>query len=169
MIIQPIWPIFEVNRLNWKCCLAGSYKTAMDADYEFALISIETYALQFIGHNKLFLGSAWRQSFTEIRGALLLQCAPDFDVKVSVLSMVICRSSPSKRRWCYSGGDGGGGTCRCTCRRKGSLKLRQLPRRRHSAASGANLRTHHHHRSLAHSHDTTGCWKSILLYRISKD
>ena len=30
---------------------------AVCADYSFELISIETYAPQFIGHNKLFLGS----------------------------------------------------------------------------------------------------------------
>ena len=30
---------------------------AMGADYSFELISIETYAPQFIGHNKFFLGS----------------------------------------------------------------------------------------------------------------
>jgi hypothetical protein len=30
---------------------------AMGADYSFELISIETYAFHFIGHNKLFLGS----------------------------------------------------------------------------------------------------------------
>ena len=29
---------------------------AMGADYSLELISIETYAPQFIGHNKLFLG-----------------------------------------------------------------------------------------------------------------
>ena len=42
--IQPIWPIFAVNRLNWQCCLAVSSKTApriltyaiaMGADYLF--------------------------------------------------------------------------------------------------------------------------------------
>ena len=46
--------------------LAGSSKTAprilifsmaMGANYSFALISIETYAPQFIGHNEFFLGS----------------------------------------------------------------------------------------------------------------
>ena len=26
--IQPILPIFEVNGLDWQCCLAGSSKTA---------------------------------------------------------------------------------------------------------------------------------------------
>ena len=65
-ILGAIWPIFAVNRLNWQCCLAGSSKTAtrififsmaMGADYSFELISIEIYAPQFIGHNKLFLGS----------------------------------------------------------------------------------------------------------------
>ena len=29
----------------------------MGADYSFELISIETYAAQFIGHNKFFLDS----------------------------------------------------------------------------------------------------------------
>ena len=60
--IQPIWLILEVNRLNWQCCLAGSFKTvsrslifsmAMGANYSFELISIETYAPQLHGHNKL--------------------------------------------------------------------------------------------------------------------
>ena len=34
---------------------------AMGADYSFDLISIETYAPQFIGYNKLFLGSVTAQ------------------------------------------------------------------------------------------------------------
>jgi hypothetical protein len=54
------------NGLNWQCCLAGSSKRvpgilifsiAMDADYSMDLISIETHAPQFIGHNTFFLGS----------------------------------------------------------------------------------------------------------------
>ena len=53
------------NGLNWQCFLAVSSITAprilislmtMVAD-SFELISIETCAPQFIGHNKLFLGS----------------------------------------------------------------------------------------------------------------
>ena len=64
--IQPIWPIFLVDRLNWQCCLAGSSKTAprilvfsmaMGADYSFELIFNETCAPQFKWHNKSFLGS----------------------------------------------------------------------------------------------------------------
>ena len=64
--IQPIHHENGPNGLNWQCCLAGSSKTAprilvfsmaMGADYSFELISIETYAPQFIGHNKFFLGS----------------------------------------------------------------------------------------------------------------
>ena len=31
----------------------------MGADYSFELISIETYAPQFIGHNEIFLGSVY--------------------------------------------------------------------------------------------------------------
>ena len=55
------------NGLNWQCCLAGSSKSApriliffsmaIGANYSFELIFIETYAPQFIGHNKFFLGS----------------------------------------------------------------------------------------------------------------
>jgi hypothetical protein len=51
--IQPIWPIFAVNGLDWQCCFAGSCKTAprilifsiaIGADYSFELNFIETYA-----------------------------------------------------------------------------------------------------------------------------
>ena len=35
----------------------GFFSIAMGADYSFELISIETYAPQFIGYNKSFLGS----------------------------------------------------------------------------------------------------------------
>ena len=61
-----IWHIFVVNRLNWRCCLAGSFKTAprilifsiaMGADYSFELISIVHGVPQSIGNNKIFLGS----------------------------------------------------------------------------------------------------------------
>ena len=49
--IQPIWPIFAVNGMDWQCCFAGSSKTdpwilifsiAMGADYSFELNFIET-------------------------------------------------------------------------------------------------------------------------------
>ena len=64
--IQPIHRNNGPNGLNWQCCLAGSSKTAprilifsmaMGANYSFELISIETYAPQFIGHNISFLDS----------------------------------------------------------------------------------------------------------------
>ena len=32
--IQPIWPVFEVNGLDWYCCLASSSKTAPQ-DFDF--------------------------------------------------------------------------------------------------------------------------------------
>ena len=63
---SPFGPLCEVNGLDWQCYLAGSSKKAprilivsiaMGADYSFELISIETYAPQFIVYNKLFLGS----------------------------------------------------------------------------------------------------------------
>ena len=52
--------------MNWQYCLAGSSKTAprilifsivIGANYSFQLISIETYAPQYNGHDKIFLGS----------------------------------------------------------------------------------------------------------------
>ena len=65
--IQLIWPIFAVNWLKWQCSLAGSSKTApriwiflsiaMGADYSFEFFSIVHWVLQFIKHNKNFLGS----------------------------------------------------------------------------------------------------------------
>ena len=48
--IQPILPIFEVNGLDWHCCLAGSSKTAsrilifsiaIDADYSYEVKNSE--------------------------------------------------------------------------------------------------------------------------------
>ena len=63
---SPFGPLYEVNTLDWQCYLAGSSKTApkilifsmaIGADYSFELISIETYAPQFIGHNNVFLDS----------------------------------------------------------------------------------------------------------------
>ena len=65
--IQPIWPIFLVDMLNWQCCLADSSKTAprififsmaMGADYSLELIFNETCAPQFNGHNNSFPSSA---------------------------------------------------------------------------------------------------------------
>ena len=54
-----IWPNFEVNGLDWQCCLAGSSKTAprilifsiaMGADNSFYVKSIATYTPTFIGY-----------------------------------------------------------------------------------------------------------------------
>ena len=48
--IQPIWPIFEVNGLDWHCCLAGSSKMAhrififsiaIGADYSYEVKNSE--------------------------------------------------------------------------------------------------------------------------------
>ena len=41
------------------------FSIAMGSDYSFELISIETYALQFIGHNNFFLGSVGRAECTK--------------------------------------------------------------------------------------------------------
>ena len=66
--IQPIHLENGPNGLYWQCYLVGSSKTApriliflmaMGADYSSELISIETYAPQFIGLNKFFLGSVF--------------------------------------------------------------------------------------------------------------
>ena len=66
-----IWPSFEVNGLDWQCCLAGSSKTAprilifsiaMGADYSFYVKSIATYAPAFFGYNNSILARVIRTS-----------------------------------------------------------------------------------------------------------
>ena len=63
LAIQPIWPIFAVNRLKWQCCLASSSKTAprlliffsiaMGADYSFEVKNIEVWVPAFFKHNDI--------------------------------------------------------------------------------------------------------------------
>ena len=59
---RPIWPNFEVNGLDWQCCLAGSsqraprifiFLIAMGADYSFYVKTIETHACTFLTLNIL--------------------------------------------------------------------------------------------------------------------
>ena len=56
---SPFGPIFEVNGLDWHCCLAGSSKMAprilifsiyLGAEYLFYVNSIATYAPQLLGN-----------------------------------------------------------------------------------------------------------------------
>ena len=56
---MPIWPSFEVNALDWQCCLAGSSKRAprilifsiaMGAEYLPYVKSIATFAPTFYGY-----------------------------------------------------------------------------------------------------------------------
>ena len=64
--IWPIWPNFEVNGLDWQCCLAGSSKTAprififsivLGAEYLSYVKSIETHARAFLPLNISAVGS----------------------------------------------------------------------------------------------------------------
>ena len=57
--IWPIWPSFEVNGLDWQCCLAGSSKMAprififlivLGAKYSSYVKSIASFALTFFGY-----------------------------------------------------------------------------------------------------------------------
>ena len=79
--IQPIYGKNWPNGLNWQCWLAGSSKTAprilissiaMGADYSFELISIETNALRFIGHNNSFLSGVSKDPLSDGDVAFLL-------------------------------------------------------------------------------------------------
>ena len=65
---------FEVNGLDWQCCLAGSSKTAprilifsiaMGADYTFYVKTIETHALAFLTLTILAIGSVMKVTFTK--------------------------------------------------------------------------------------------------------
>ena len=56
---MPIWPSFEVNGLDWQCCLAGTSNTAprifilsivLDAEYLSYVKFIATFALTFFGY-----------------------------------------------------------------------------------------------------------------------
>ena len=65
------WPTrlnFEVNGLDWQCCLAGSsqrapriliFSTAMGADYTFYVKSIESHARAFLPLNNSAVGSVY--------------------------------------------------------------------------------------------------------------
>ena len=105
--------------INWP--LAGSSKMAprilifsmtMGADYSFELISIETYAPQFIGHNKFFLGSVYiqsrsmgdickcRQLFCIVLNSLFPQILPWWLLVVaSMVVMVYMEPLGGCRRW----------------------------------------------------------------------
>ena len=59
MAIEKIWPSFEVNGLDWQCCLAGSSKTAprififsivLGAEYLSYVKFIATFAPTFFGY-----------------------------------------------------------------------------------------------------------------------
>ena len=65
----PIWPNFEVNGLDWQCCVAGSSKTAcrilifsiaIGANLSFYVKSIATYAPAFFRYNDSVLASVIR-------------------------------------------------------------------------------------------------------------
>jgi hypothetical protein len=58
MLVWPIWPSFEVNGLDWQCCLVGTFKMAprififsivLGAKYLSYVKSIGTFALIFFG------------------------------------------------------------------------------------------------------------------------
>ena len=66
--IQPIWPIFEVNGLDWHCCLVGSFKTAprilifslaigADYSYDYEVKISEIWAPAFFKHNNSFIAT----------------------------------------------------------------------------------------------------------------
>ena len=84
----------------------------MGADYSFELISIETYAPQFIGHNKFFLGSVYiqsrsmgdickcRQLFCIVLNSLFPQILPWWLLVVaSMVVMVYMEPLGGCRRW----------------------------------------------------------------------
>ena len=68
--IQPLWPIFEVNWLDWHCFLAGSSKTAprilifliaIGDDYSYEVKNSEIWAPVFFKHNKTFTTTVWKE------------------------------------------------------------------------------------------------------------
>ena len=60
------WAYFEVNGLDWRCCLAGNsqrapriliFSIAMGADYSFYVKTIETHARTFLSLNISAIGT----------------------------------------------------------------------------------------------------------------
>ena len=80
MPILPIWPNFEVNGLDWQCCLAGSSKMATRI-FIFSIVlgvenlsyvkSIKTHALAFLPLNISAVGSVTWLSNCGMPGAPL--------------------------------------------------------------------------------------------------
>ena len=71
--IWPIWPSFEVNGLNWHCCLAGSSKTAptififsivLGAEYLSYVKFIETHARAFFNVIIFSIGTVSKMPIT---------------------------------------------------------------------------------------------------------
>ena len=69
----PIWPNFEVNGLDWQCCLAGSSKTApriliisiaMGTDYSFEVKNIEIWVPEFFKHNNVSVATVLPSRFS---------------------------------------------------------------------------------------------------------
>ena len=98
--IWPIWPIFAVNGLDWKCCLAGSSKTApmflivsiaIGADYSFELIFIETYAPQFIGHKNSFLSGVIVPCFNVQAWMDFINYLPFHKLSFKVIAFSFCQ------------------------------------------------------------------------------
>ncbi len=63
---SPFVPNFEVNGLDWHCCLAGGSKTAprslifsiaIGADYSYELKNSEAWAPAFFKHNNSFIAT----------------------------------------------------------------------------------------------------------------
>ena len=62
----PIWPNYEVDGLDWQCCLAGSSKRAprnlifsiaMGADNSYEVKNSEIWAPAFFKHNNSFIAT----------------------------------------------------------------------------------------------------------------
>ena len=77
----PIWPSFEVNGLDWQCCLAGNSKTAprififsivLGAEYLYYVKSIETHARAFVTLNILSIGTVCCFIFSQAEMQVLL-------------------------------------------------------------------------------------------------
>jgi hypothetical protein len=72
---SPFGPIFEVNGLDWHCCLAGSSKTApriliffsiaIGADYSYEMKNSEIGAPTFFKHNNSFIATVLTQDHTK--------------------------------------------------------------------------------------------------------
>ena len=107
--IQPIWLNFEVNGLDWLCCLAGSSKTAprilifsiaIGANYSYEMKNSEIWATCIFKHNNSFIATVllvsvikkWKRVPSSSIETSMCRC-------ILVKLLFLCTANKNKTKW----------------------------------------------------------------------